>query len=337
MLYQFIGSENHRAANNNPQERFFREILPYFPEPLRNWLAAFSHDVLLHLEEIRLRANRPVICQIEGRHSWLNQQGKLVALYSDNPFIVDSELMQRIIALISQSSFYALETELSQGYLTLKGGHRVGFTGEAILEQGRLKGMKHLSSLNFRIAREIIGAADKLMNALIDKTSHRIYHTLIVSPPRAGKTTLLRDLVRQISNGITDLWPGANVGLVDERSEIAGCYQGIPQNDVGIRTDILDGCPKAEGMMLLLRSMSPQVIAVDELGRTEDVNSVLEVLNAGVSVIATVHGQSIEEIRDRPNMGNLIKNKVFERIIVLSRRLGPGTIEKIYNSSLATL
>lgn len=337
MLNRLIVPEIHRTVNSNPQERFSREILPYFPLPLKNWLADLPHEALLHLEEIRLRINRPVICQFEGRYSWLSEQGRLATLYTDKPFILHSELLQKVIALISQSSFYALETELSQGYLTLKGGHRVGFTGEAILEQGRLKGMKHLSSLNFRIAREIPGAADKLVNALIDETSHRIYHTLIVSPPRAGKTTLLRDLVRQISNGIPGLWPGANVGLVDERSEIAGCYQGIPQNDIGIRTDVLDSCPKAEGMMLLLRSMSPQVIAVDELGRAEDVDSVLEMLNAGVTVIATVHGHSIEEIQERPNMGNLIKNKVFERIIVLSRRLGPGTIEKIYNSSLAAL
>lgn len=337
MPHQLVSFANHRPASSNPQERFSREILPYFPVPLKNWLADFSQDILLHLEEIRLRINRPVICQIKGRSSWLSDQGTIANPYTDNPFILNIDLMQKIIALISQSSFYALETELSQGYLTLKGGHRVGFTGEAILEQGRLKGMKHLSSLNFRIAREIPGAADGIVNALIDETSHRIYHTLIVSPPRAGKTTLLRDLVRQISNGIPGLWPGANVGLVDERSEIAGCYQGIPQNDVGMRTDVLDGCPKAEGMMLLLRSMSPQVIAVDELGREEDVNSVLEMLNAGVTVIATVHGHSIEEIQKRPNMGNLIKNKVFERIIVLSRRLGPGTIEKIYNSSLVAL
>lgn len=326
--------EHSQARPSQPPERFAREVLPYLPSPLRNWLAALSQDTLLQLEEIRLRVNKPVICQIGGDSAWLNDQGELLALYSGKPFILEPELMQKVIALISQSSLYALETELSQGYLTLKGGHRVGFTGEAILEKGKITGMKHLSSLNFRIARQVRGAADGLVRALIDETRHRIYHTLIVSPPRAGKTTILRDLVRQISDGIPGLWPGANVGLVDERSEIAGSYQGIPQLDVGIRTDVLDGCPKAEGMVLLLRSMSPQVIAVDELGRPEDVNAVLEMLNAGVSVIATVHGNSIHELQHRPHLGYLVKNGVFERLVLLSRRLGPGTIEKVYHGDL---
>ncbi|HHW07759.1 MAG TPA: stage III sporulation protein AA [Clostridia bacterium] len=322
------------ARHRRPPERFAREILPYFPLPLKSWLANLSDDALAELEEIRLRVNKPIICQIGGRSAWLNDQGQLVTLYTGKPFILESELMEKVIALISQSSFYALETELSQGYLTLPGGHRVGFTGEAILEQGRIAGMKHLSSLNFRVAREIPGAADRLIQALIDETSHRIYHTLIVSPPRAGKTTLLRDLVRQISSGIPGLWPGVNVGLVDERSEIAGCCQGVPQLDVGTRTDVLDGCPKAEGMILLLRSMSPQVIAVDELGRPEDINAVMEMLNAGVSLIATVHGHCIHELEHRPHLGYLIKHRIFERIVILSRRLGPGTVENIYHGDL---
>ncbi|HHY60518.1 MAG TPA: stage III sporulation protein AA [Clostridia bacterium] len=318
-------------------ERFAREILPYFPSPLKNWLAGLSQETLRQLEEIRLRVHRPIICQVGGRSAWLNDRGQLVALRTGTPFLLCSELMQKVVALISQSSLYALETELSQGYLTLKGGHRVGFTGEAILHRGKITGMKHLSSLNFRIARQIPGAADGLVRTLIDETGDRIYHTLIISPPRAGKTTILRDLVRQISDGIPGLWSGANVGLVDERSEIAGSYQGIPQLDIGMRTDVLDGCPKAEGMLLLLRSMSPQVIAVDELGRKEDIDALLEMLNAGVSVIATVHGSSASELQQRPHLGSLIKDRVFERLVILSRRLGPGTIEKIYRGDLTAV
>ncbi|NLL19738.1 MAG: stage III sporulation protein AA [Clostridia bacterium] len=318
---------------SNDGKSLARELLPYFPEPLRNWLGNIAGSQWDKLEEIRLRTGKPVFLQIGSTSKWLTKSGKLAAVNTGVPYLLESQMLQKIIALITQSSFYALETELAQGYLTLKGGHRVGFTGEALLDHGKLKGMKHLSSLNFRLAREIKGAADKLTPLLIDHKYNRIYHTLIVSPPGAGKTTLLRDLIRQLSDGVPGLWPGAKIGLVDERSEIAGCFQGIPQNDVGLQTDVLDGCPKAEGMMLLLRSMSPRIIAVDELGRKEDVASLWEMLNAGVTVLATIHGHEIEELEQRPVMGELMKSRVFERIVLLSRRLGPGTIEKVVDTT----
>lgn len=314
------------------REWYRQEILPYFPEPLKSWLDRITVQDLAQLEEIRLRIHRPVLLQIGGKNSWLTEDGKIIPAGSGIPFILEQALLQKIIALISQSSFYALETELGQGYLTLKGGHRVGFAGEALLEQGVLRGMKHLSSLNFRLAREITGIADKVLPLLIDYPNQRIYHTLIVSPPGAGKTTLLRDLVRLVSNGIPGLWPGTKVGLVDERSEIAGCFQGIPQNDVGLQTDVLDGCPKAQGMLLLLRSMSPKVIAVDELGKEEDAASLWEMLHAGVTVIATVHGHNLEELRQRPIMGEFIKNRIFQRVVLLSRRQGPGTVEQVLDT-----
>lgn len=314
-------------------DRFARELLPYFPQPLKDRLSNIAEEQIAKLEEIRLRVGKPVLLQIGGKTNWLTGEGKITSVNTGVPYLLESHLLQKVIALISQSSFYALESELAQGYLTLQGGHRVGFAGEALLEQGRLKGMKHLSSLNFRLAREIKGAADQLVPLLIDHQHRRIYHTLLISPPGAGKTTLLRDLIRQLSNGVAGLWPGAKIGLVDERSEIAGCYQGIPQNDIGWQTDVLDGCPKAEGMMLLLRSMSPQIIAVDELGRQEDIASLWEILNAGVTVLATVHGHQMEELEKRPIMSELMTHRIFERIVLLSSRLGPGTIEGVLDTT----
>ena len=134
-----------------------------------------------------------------------------------------------------------------------------------------------------------------------DRRNGRVYHTLVISPPQAGKTTLLRDLARLISEGAGILGQaGKKVGIVDERSEIAGCFQGVPQLDIGTRTDVLDACPKAEGIMLMLRSLSPQVIVTDELGRAEDVQAIAEAVSAGVSVITSVHGSSLEEICQRP-------------------------------------
>jgi stage III sporulation protein AA len=154
---------------------------------------------------------------------------------------------------------------------------------------------------------------------------------LIVSPPLAGKTTLLRDFVRQLSDGIPTLgFKGVNVGLVDERSEVAGTYLGYPQFDIGIRTDVLDGCPKAQGVMMLIRSMSPQVVATDEIGRPEDMEALQEALQAGVVVFTTIHGESYEEIKTRPFFKEVDSWRLFERIVILSRRLGVGTVEGIY-------
>ena len=206
--------------------------------------------------------------------------------------------------------------------------------GQAVVEGGRVKTLKNVSALNFRICREITGVADRLMPLLVDGKNRRVYHTLLVSPPQGGKTTLLRDIVRQLSDGVSSLgFPGVNVGLVDERSEVAGCYGGVPQLDVGQRTDVLDRCPKAEGMLMLLRSMSPAVVAADEIGRGEDALAIDDLLNAGIALLTTVHGRSVSEIKLRPVIQGLVDRKVFERFVVLGRSRGPGTIEAVLDSS----
>ncbi len=324
-----------KVFNENQEELtgFLHNILPFFPLQLKELLKSLPKDKLSELEEIRLRVGKPLACQIGVKTFWITLTGEIVKPFTGEPFFVDMELLQKVIALVSNSSFYAIETELSQGYLTLPGGHRVGFTGEAVIANGNLISLKNLNSLNFRIAKEIVGVADYLIPSLIDHQRERVYHTLIISPPGAGKTTMLRDLIRQFSDGIPGLLNGVNIGLVDERSELAGSYRGIPQNDLGYQTDVLDGCPKALGMIILLRSMSPKIIAVDELGRTDDVNAILEIINAGVTILATVHGYGFHELRERPVMGDLIRKKVFERYVVLSQRLGPGTIEAILDET----
>lgn len=324
MISEFSAKTINRTASNLVQD-----LLPYFPNPLKGFLASLSGEDVNLLEEIRLRLGRPVTLCFGKENFWLNSSGKKIPILEGEPFIADLALMERTIALLTASSFYALETELSQGYLTLPGGHRVGFTGEGILDKGQIKGMKYLSSLNFRIAREVIGAAKKLTPWLLDTKGNRIYHSLIISPPGAGKTTILRDLIRQLSTGVPGMFSGVNVGLVDERGEIASSFHGLPQNDVGFQTDVLTGCPKGEAMMILLRTMAPQVIAVDELGGEQEIQPLLEVLNAGISIIATAHGRDLEGLRKRPVLGKLIEKGCFERLVFLSIRLGPGTVEKI--------
>ncbi len=268
-----------------------------------------------HLEEIRLRANKPIIIY----------QNKMEIVLNNKPY-PDAEDILLTLELMSDYSLYALEEELKNGYITLSGGHRVGITGKAIIDNGHIKTIKCINSLNIRLSHQIIGCADRIINNLYD--GETIFHTIIISPPKCGKTTLLRDIVRQLSNG-NKIKRGLTVGVVDERSELGGCYNGIAQNDIGIRTDILDACPKAEGIMLLLRSMSPEVIAVDEIGRNEDIYAIEEILNAGIKLICTVHGKTLDDIRNKPVLSEIIKKNIFERAIILSNKRGIGTIEGI--------
>ena len=275
------------------------------------------------LYEIRLRVGRPVFLVGEkGEHFLKGNSGPA--------YLVTADDLRNTLEYISGYSLYAYEDELRQGYLSIQGGHRVGVTGKVILDGDHIRGMKYVSCMNIRLAHQIPGCADRVMPFIQKKDW--ISHTLILSPPRCGKTTLLRDIIRQISNGRQGI-PGKTVGVVDERSELAGCYQGIPQNDLGIRTDVLDGCPKAEGMKMLIRSMSPVVVAVDELGREEDFRAVEDVIHCGCKLITTAHGNSLEDIMEQPLFRKLGEMKIFERYIILGRGKKAGEIREILDRS----
>lgn len=306
-----------------------REIFPLLPPSLRAVLANLPVELLEQTEEIRLRQGRPLLLTVGGGDIMLTAAGR-VAGPGEAGYIATASDIAKAAQLISGSSLYALEDEIRSGFITLQGGHRVGITGKAVLENGRVKTLRNISGFNIRIAREIKGTANKVIPYLFNRQSGEFLHTLIISPPGCGKTTLLRDIIRQFSDGVPDwLLPGRTVGLVDERSEIAGCFQGIPQKDVGIRTDVLDACPKAEGMMMLLRSMGPKIIAADEIGRREDALAVEEAVNAGVKVLTTAHGKDLEDLQQRPVLKDLLSGNIFERLIIMSRSLGVGTVDAV--------
>ena len=280
--------------------------------------------------EIRIRVNQPIMIIKDTGESFITPEGAYTTSLQ-KASIATLEDIRNTLEMMSQYSMYAFEEELRQGYITLEGGHRIGIVGKVIIENKIIKSIRYVGAMNIRVAHEIIGSADKILPYLY-KSNKTIYHTLLVSPPRCGKTTILRDLIRQISTG-TPLGRGLTVGVVDERSEIGGCYKGIPQNNIGPRTDVLDGCSKVDGMLMLLRSMSPAIIAVDEIGKKEDLFAIEEVLNAGVRVICTVHGNNLEDIMRKPVLKEMIEKRFFERIICISSRKGPGTIEMILDGT----
>ncbi|MFZ5592275.1 MAG: stage III sporulation protein AA [Bacillota bacterium] len=306
-----------------------KEIEAILPPVLRDVLRGLPLEMWQNLEEIRLRAGRPLQVRLRDRDLWLTERGETVDDY-ERAYIVEPDDVACCLQMVSGFSLYAFEEEMRSGFITIPGGHRVGLTGRTVLENQQIKTLKYITGLNIRVARQVCGAATPLLPHLLDRQHMSIYHTMLFSPPRCGKTTVLRDLVRLVSSGVPEHnLPGHHVGLVDERSEIAGCYKGMPQLDVGPRTDVLDGCPKGEGMLLLLRAMSPQVLVTDEIGRRGDVAALEEVVNAGVKVIFTVHGRSLEEIMARPALQYLLGLKVIERLVQLGRSRGPGTVERV--------
>lgn len=302
------------------------EILKLFAGSIRGILAGSGLDFDL-VHEVRLRIGKPLIVIFAGREVFLDDRGHVTSTLG-RAHAVSAREVKETLEYIAEYSVYAYEEELKQGFITVQGGHRVGVAGKIITEGEKIKGVKYISYINIRISHQIKGCATEVLPYLFGQGG--ICHTLIISAPRCGKTTMLRDLVRQLSDG-TKEYPGCTVGVVDERSEIGGCFQGVPQNDVGIRTDILDCCPKAEGMMMLVRSMAPSIIAVDELGNYGDIRAIESVIHCGCKLLATVHGTSVEDIRQKPLFQKLMQERVFERYIVLHNREKVGRIKAVFD------
>ncbi len=284
------------------------ELLGYFPNNVSNLIKntiSKNEKIGEELQEIRIRCDRPIILKLRNC--------EIVIEYKVN----QNEILVTLEKLCN-NSIYAYKNQICEGFITIKGGHRVGITGTAVIENGKIINLKYITSLNFRIAREVKGCSLKILNKIIDVKNDYVNNTLIVSPPGKGKTTMLRDVIRNISNGVPEInFRGKTCGVVDERGEIAAMYQGIPQNDIGLRTDVIENVSKAKGMKMLIRSMAPEVIACDEIGSKEDVEAIKEALISGVKGIFTMHGRNLEEIKLNKDVNELIENKQIETIIFL--------------------
>ncbi len=295
-----------------------KELIRVFPRSIRETKSVQELD-FEKIQEIRFRVGQDIMIYSDKGEMVLKEK----ALHT-----IQSSDIKEMLEYMSQYSLYAYEQELRQGFITLEGGHRVGMAGKVITESNRVKNFKHISSINIRVAHEVIGCAEALVPHIT--RNKMVCHTLIISPPKCGKTTLLRDLIRLVSDG-NEWVKGSVVGVVDERSEIGACYRGVIQNNIGRRTDVLDACPKAEGMIMLIRSMAPQIIAVDEIGTTEDMYAIEYAMLCGCKLLATVHGNSLEDVRNKPILGNLMKERRFERYVLMGGEHKVGEVMEIYD------
>lgn len=291
------------------------DILKVLPEKISSEILNVGSNS--QITEIRLRVNKRVIVITSNVEVFLS-------------YIITLNDLLEILIKISKNSLYAIQNDINNGYVVIKGGHRIGICGEVVIQDGNIKNIKYINSMNIRVSRQLMGCADKLMDKIIENGN--LKNTLIVSPPGCGKTTMLRDVIRQVSNGVKRLdFYGKNIGLVDERGEIASVSEGIANLDVGIRTDIMSNCTKSLGIEMLTRSMGISVIATDEIGSINDIEAIKYASLSGVNLIFTMHGKNIEDIIRKTGMKELVDEGLFKRVVILSNSTGPGRIEKVHN------
>ena len=296
------------------------EILKYFPQDMASIINENIRSKQSEVQEIRVRVNQCIILKFNGEERIM-------------PYRVSQNEILQILQKLCDNSIYSYQNQIINGYITIKGGHRVGITGDVVLENGKVINVKYISSLNFRIAHKIIDCSTPVLRYVLNTKTNEIYNTLIVSSPGAGKTTLIKDLVNKISNGIPEIYfQGLDVTVIDERGEIAACFEGVPQNDLGIRTDVLQNVTKKKKKKMAVRSMAPKVIVADEIGNKEDVEAIEYAACSGVKGIFTAHGDRLEEVLANSELEKLLKSEIIERIIFLDKKT-KGKISKVYELS----
>ncbi len=287
--------------------RRYEQAAELLPPRLRRLAMELPDAAKERAEELRLRTGRPLTV--------LTDEGELSVAPADRDALVTGDDLERMVAGVTEFSRYASVETLRQGFLTVRGGFRLGVCGSVVLRDGAVCNVKDFTSLALRIVRERIGVGAEVAERLFDGAG-RFQSTLLLSPPGGGKTTLLRDIVRCLSLGGEER-RALRVAVVDERSELAVSYQGRAQTELGNHTDVLDGCPKAIGIPMVLRAMTPQVIAVDEITSSSDVAAMCAAANCGVGLLATIHAASVGELARKPLWRELLAAEVFSRAVVI--------------------
>lgn len=273
----------------------------------RNISSIIEQEKIGSLQEIRVRTNRQAILKYNNEEVITN-------------YIPQEKEMINILQMLCENSIYSYQSQLAQGFITLYGGHRVGVTGNIAMKDGKISNINYISALNFRIAKELIGVSESIIREVL--SNGEVNNTLIISKPGCGKTTLLRDLIRNLSDC------GKTISLIDERGEIAAMYKGVPQNDVGLRTDVMDNVTKSLGMKIAVRTMAPDVIVADEIGTKDDVDAINYGICSGVKGIFTAHASDINELKLNKNLEKLYEQRLFKKLIFLEKR---GKVKNIYS------
>jgi len=276
------------------------------------------------LYEVRLRSSRPVSLNYGGKFYFLTECG--LSVDPEKAMVCENTLVNEVVVRATDYSLYAVNDQLRAGFLTIRGGVRVGIAGEIVRDGDEVRTVKNFTSVNIRIPHEVKGAADKPYRLCCQ---NEIHNTLIVSPPGAGKTTVLRDLARQLGNRI----PALNVLLVDERNELAAGYLGAAQLDVGLHTDIIANSAKAYAFTAGIRALAPDIIITDELSGAGDTAAVEYAAASGVKIFASAHAADHLEIGVKPGFESLIKKRIFTRFVDLSLSLGAGTCDGVYDAN----
>ena len=280
-------------------------ILQYLSENIKKQILKYLEENENNIEEIRIRNEKPLAIKTSKKNISLKD-------------VVSVQDTLQTFQKICENSIYSYKKQICDGYITIKNGHRIGITGNCVVENGQVININYISSLNIRVAREKKGCSDEILKYIIDIENKKIYNTLIVSKPGCGKTTILRDLIRNISNGISKYnIDGKNCSIIDERGEISAMNKGICQNDVGIFTDVIENVPKSKGMNMAVRSMAPDVLACDEIGSIDDIKAINYAVCSGVKGIFTAHGENIEELLINYQLTELLQKFIIEKIIFL--------------------
>ena len=300
----------------------FREAVSALPSPLREGLLQTAESLQETILEVRIWTGRPIQLKKMTGSLFCDKNGRRISCGEKAPTVSreDTELCFRSLCGYSVHSH---RDELVNGFITVKGGHRAGICGTAVRENERITGVREITSINLRIAGEVRGCADRLAEIVEQST----LGVIVAGPPCSGKTTLLRELARTLSSGERGSY--TTVAMVDERGELAAVWEGIPQNEIGISCDVLDGYPKAEGMLIALRTLSPEVLVLDEIGSDEEAAAVIAALHTGVKVVTTAHAGSLRELYARRQTAGLIGSGAFDCAVLLEAGV-PGRIRTVY-------
>ena len=277
----------------------FEKAVDLLPYHLRGAARLLDDAQKVEAEEFRLRMGAMPTVLLAGGE----------AAFGHAP--VTAKELGAVLEVASAASAHAVRDSLKNGYITARGGFRVGLGGQVAVREGEVAGFLHLGSAAIRITKEIQGLADEILPQITE--AGLLKSSLIISPPGGGKTTVLRDIIRQCSHA------GRRVAVADERGEISAMREGVPQMDVGPRTDVLVGCFKDQGIMMLLRAMNPEIVAMDEITAGRDTQALENAANCGVTLLATAHGAGVEDLMGKPMYRRMIRRGLFERFVVISR------------------